>query len=208
MSARLSSSTSFGNSAARARIVETGEQGIGMTRPGARSQLASLSASWGVGGARCVGALAILWVAIGAPAVALDFHPYARGSFAALRQAHAGRPLLVHFWSVTCAPCLAELPDWGQLAAGKKGIDIVFVNVDGERDRAKAGAQLERAGLAGAAHYGFADDFLDRLFFEVDPAWRGELPFTVMIDASGKLVTATGLLEQPAIAGWLLQASP
>ena len=162
----------------------------------------------GLGRARRFAALAALFVAMAAPASALDFQPYTRGSFAELRKAHAGRPLLVHFWSVTCAPCLAELSDWGRLAAKKKGIDIVFVNVDGEHDRAKAGARLEKAGLAGAVHYGFADDFLDRLFFEVDPMWRGELPFTAMIGASGKLVTVAGLLDEPAIAGWLSQASP
>ena len=152
--------------------------------------------------ARLTAGLVALAFVIGAPAQALEFKPYARGSFAELRQAHAGRPLVVHFWSVTCAPCLAELSDWARLASEKKGIDIVFVNVDGEHDRVKAGARLEKAGLAGAVHYGFADDFLDRLFFEVDPTWRGELPFTAMIDSSGKLVAVAGLLDDPAIEGW------
>jgi thiol-disulfide isomerase/thioredoxin len=153
--------------------------------------------------ARHLAAFAALYVAMAAPASALDFQPYARGSFAELRKAHAGRPLLVHFWSVTCAPCLAELSDWARIAADKKGIDIVFVNADGEHDRAKASARLEKAGLAGVVQYGFADDFLDRLFFEVDPTWRGELPFTAMIDANGKLVTVAGPLDETAIAGWL-----
>ncbi len=148
-------------------------------------------------------AFATLFVAMAAPASALDFQPYERGSFAELRKAHAGRPLLVHFWSVTCAPCLAELSDWARIATDKKGLDIVFVNADGEHDRAKASARLEKAGLAGVVQYGFADDFLDRLFFEVDPTWRGELPFTAMIDANGKLVTVAGPLDETAIAGWL-----
>src|SRR5271165_2753033 len=75
---------------------------------------------------------------MGAPAQALEFKSYARGSFTELHKAHAGRPLLVHFWSVTCAPCLAELSDWARIAREKRGIDIVFVNVDGERDHVKA----------------------------------------------------------------------
>ena len=138
-----------------------------------------------------------------APARALEFKPYARGSFAELRMAHAGRPLVVHYWSVTCAPCLAELSDWASIAREKSGIDIVFVNVDGEHDRIKAAARLEKAGLAGVVQYGFADDFVDKLFFEVDPSWRGELPFTAMVDLGGKLVTETGPVEDSAIEGWL-----
>ncbi len=161
-----------------------------------------------LGCARRLAAIATLFVAMAAPASGLEFQPYARGTFAELRQAHEGRPLLVHFWSVTCAPCIAELSDWARLAAQKKGLNIVFVNVDGESDRVKAGARLEKAGLAGALHYGFADDFLDRLFFEVDRIWRGELPFTALIDANGRVVTAAGLLDGPEIAGWLSPASP
>ncbi|HTO80177.1 MAG TPA: TlpA disulfide reductase family protein [Methylocystis sp.] len=145
---------------------------------------------------------------MGAQAQALDFKPYARGSFSELRKAHAGRPLVIHFWSVTCAPCLAELSDWARIARERKGIDIVFVNVDGERDHVKAGARLEKAGLAGAVHYGFADDFLDRLFFEVDRSWHGDLPFTAMVDAKGALVTVTGPVDEPAIVVWLSKASP
>jgi thiol-disulfide isomerase/thioredoxin len=145
---------------------------------------------------------------MGAAAQALEFKPYARGSFTELRKAHAGRPLLVHFWSATCAPCIAELSDWARIAHEGKGVDILFVNVDGEHDRVKAGARLEKAGLAGAVHYGFADDFLDRLFFEVDPTWRGELPFTAMVDSSGKLVTLTGPVDDHLIAEWLSKASP
>jgi thiol-disulfide isomerase/thioredoxin len=153
-------------------------------------------------------ALGVLVSILATPAQALDFKPYARGTFSDLRKVHAGRPLVVHFWSVTCAPCLAELSDWARLAIEKKGIDIVFVNVDGERDQVKAGARLEKAGLAGVHHYGLADDFLDRLFFEVDPTWRGELPFTALVDAKGGLVTVTGPVDDPLIGEWLSKASP
>jgi thiol-disulfide isomerase/thioredoxin len=158
--------------------------------------------------ARLLAGFVALGFVMGASAQALEFKPYARGSFAELRQAHAGRPLVVHFWSVSCAPCLAELSDWARIARDKKGIDIVFVNVDGERDHVKAGARLEKAGLASAVHYGFADDLLDRLFFEVDRSWHGDLPFTALIDARGKLVTVTGPVDDPPIAEWLAKASP
>jgi len=153
-----------------------------------------------------VGLAALAFVA--SAAQALELKPYGRGSFEEIRKAHAGRPLVVHFWSATCAPCLAELPDWARVAREKKGLDIVFVNADGEGDRVKAGARLEKAGLAGVAQYGFADDFLERLYFEVDPGWRGELPFTAMVDAGGKLVAVAGPMDEPAIAGWLSKASP
>lgn len=138
-----------------------------------------------------------------ASAAALDFLPYGPGAFAQLRKAHAGRPFALHFWSAACAPCLAELSEWAKIAARKPGLDIVFVDVDPATERARAEARLEKAGLGGRTHYAFADDFAEPLYFEVDPSWRGELPYTALVDAQGKLLTAAGAVDDPTIVEWL-----
>jgi thiol-disulfide isomerase/thioredoxin len=144
-------------------------------------------------------ALLALLACATASAAALDFKPYGRGVFAKLRETHAGRPFVAHFWSVTCPPCVAELPEWAKIVAQKQGLDVVFVNADQPGDQPRAAARLEKAGLAALIHYGFADDFADRLYFEVDPSWRGELPYTALVDAEGQLVTVTGALDDPLI---------
>jgi thiol-disulfide isomerase/thioredoxin len=148
-------------------------------------------------------ALGAITLCAATPVLAFEFKPYARGSFADLRKAHAGRPLLVHFWSVTCPPCLAELPDWAKIAHEKKNIDIIFVNADRENDHGRAESRLDKAGLKDAAHYGFADEFVDRLYFEVDHYWRGELPFTALVGPDGGIVTVTGPIDDPLIGRWL-----
>jgi thiol-disulfide isomerase/thioredoxin len=150
-------------------------------------------------------ALAFLCLAA-APAAALDFLPYGRGGFAQLVKAHAGRPLMIHFWSVTCPPCLAELPQWAKMLAEQKGVDIVFVNTDGEEDRARAQARVEKAGLAKAAHYGFSDDFVEKLYFEADKSWRGELPFTALVAPDGAVTAVTGPVDDPLVAKWLARS--
>lgn len=140
-------------------------------------------------------------------ALAFEFKPYGRGAFAQLRKDHAGKPLIVHFWSVTCPPCLVELPAWAKLLRERTGLDVVFVSADGENDRARAAMRMEKAGLASAAHYAFADDFAERLYFEVDQSWRGELPFTALVAPDGGLVTVTGAIDDPLIAGWLAKTA-
>jgi len=136
-------------------------------------------------------------------AVALEFKPYASGAFAQLVKAHAGRPMMMHFWSVTCPPCIAELPQWAKLIGERKDIDVVFVNIDDEEDRARAPARLEKNGLTQATHYGFADSFVEKLYFEVDKGWRGELPFTALVAPDGAVTTVTGALDDPQIVAWL-----
>ncbi len=141
-----------------------------------------------------------------ASAEASEFRPYVRGSFAELRKQHLGRPLIVHFWSVACPPCLAELPDWAKIANDRKSVDIVFVNADRDVERPRAQSRIDKAGLSNLVHYGFADDFVDRLYFEADPMWRGELPFTTLVGADGELVTVTGAVDDPLIQEWLAKA--
>ncbi|HEY8126272.1 MAG TPA: TlpA disulfide reductase family protein [Methylocystis sp.] len=148
-------------------------------------------------------AFALAFVLAASGAAAFDFKPYGRGAFTQLTNAHAGRPLIVHFWSVTCPPCLVELPQWAKIAAEKKGFDLVFVNTDGDDDRARAQARIEKVGLSSADHYGFADDFVEKLYFEADSAWRGELPFTALVAPDGGVVTVTGAVDDPLIVEWL-----
>lgn len=150
-------------------------------------------------------ALALLCLSA-APAAAFDFLPYGRGGFAQIVKAHAGRPLMVHFWSVTCPPCLAELPQWAKMLAEQKGVDIVFVNTDGEEDRARAQARAEKAGLGKATHYGFSDDFVEKLYFEADKSWRGELPFTALVAPDGAVTSVTGAVDDPLVVKWLARS--
>lgn len=151
--------------------------------------------------------LILAFALVASSADALDFKPYGRGAFTQLTKAHAGKPLIVHFWSVTCPPCLAELPQWAKIIAEKRAIDVVFVNTDSDEDRARAQARIEKAGLSNAAHYGFSDDFVEKLYFEADKTWRGELPFTALVAPDGGLVTVTGAVDDPLIVEWLEKRS-
>ena len=47
--------------------------------------------------------------------------PFERGSWAKLRAAHAGQPTVIHFWGLTCAPCLVEMPQWAALKNARRG---------------------------------------------------------------------------------------
>lgn len=129
--------------------------------------------------------------------------PFSRGSFESIRKAHAGRPLIVHFWSVTCAICVAELAEWGKLARETQGVDFVFVNADGESDRRRVETRMEKAGIRQAENFAFADRFVERLYFEVDRRWQGEMPFTALISADGGTKTVIGALDDMKLDRWL-----
>lgn len=144
--------------------------------------------------------LLILAMALSLPAWA-DLRPFVRGSWQSLMDAHSGRPLIVHFWSLTCAPCLAELPQWRETIKGAD-VDFVLVSTDPPADGAKVERTLKRAGLAGMENWTFSNSFVEKLRFEIDREWRGELPMTVLVSPSGRRQTLTGTISREDIQSW------
>lgn len=134
--------------------------------------------------------------------------PFHRGSWAALRQAHAGMPTIVHFWGLTCGPCLVELPDWGVFHRARPQLGLVMVAADPIPQQLPAlQAMLGKAGLAGVESWWFADRFTERLFWEVDQSWQGELPYTVLLGADGSASGQLGEADFAALADWATHAS-
>jgi hypothetical protein len=135
---------------------------------------------------------------------------FERGSWAKLRASHAGQPIVVHLWGLTCAPCLVELPEWGKLQAARPDLKLVLVAADPvPQDSGRVSATLARAGLTNSESWTFTDRFYERLRFEIDPAWAGELPRTLMIDRDGKIQVLAGIANLSTVRAWLdSQARP
>lgn len=144
-------------------------------------------------------AVLMLWAA---PAGASELRAFHGDSWRQLVAAHAGRPLVVHFWSLSCAPCVADLPRWGRLASRPQPWDLVLVATDPIVDAPRLLYTLERAGLGGAENWAFAESFAARLRYAVDPAWQGELPMTRLVAADGSGETVLGTLEPGQLGQW------
>jgi hypothetical protein len=129
---------------------------------------------------------------------------FERGSWAKLRAAHAGQPTVIHFWGLTCGPCLVELPQWGKLLAARRDLKLVLVAADPfPQPTDQVAATLDRDGLAGAESWTFTDRFYERLRYEIDPGWAGELPRTVMISRDGTATVLPGVADLSKVQAWL-----
>jgi thiol-disulfide isomerase/thioredoxin len=129
--------------------------------------------------------------------------PFERGSWQAIRQAHAGRPTLVHFWGVTCGPCKVELPQLGKFAKSHPGVDVVMIDADlVPNTPAAVKAMVTQAGLASAESWAFGDAFTERLRYEIDPKWQGDIPRTVLIGKDGSAKTIEGSAEAADLEKW------
>jgi thiol-disulfide isomerase/thioredoxin len=129
--------------------------------------------------------------------------PFVKGSWQELRNASA-RPTIVHFWGVTCAPCMAELPQWGQLVRSRPDVRIVFVSADPVQvDRSVITTAITKAGIGSAENWLLADAFPDPIRYEVNPQWIGELPYTAMVGRDGRTSFVKGAMDTADVVRWL-----
>jgi len=129
--------------------------------------------------------------------------PFERGTWQSVLKAHAGRPTLVHFWGVTCGPCKVELPELGRFAKDHPGIDVVTISADLVPNLpAATQSMLDKAGLSSTENFIFSDGFVARLRFEIDPAWQGDIPRTMLISRDGTITTIEGSAEMADLEKW------
>lgn len=147
-------------------------------------------------------ALLVLLLALTGPATAGELRPFVAGSWSDLRAAHAGRPLVVGLWSQTCLPCLAEMPLWRRLHQAHPGLSVVLVATDPLDEADALTRLLRRHGADALENWAFDDAFVERLRFEIDPDWRGELPRSYLIAPDGTVTVVTGVLDEARLRTW------
>jgi thiol-disulfide isomerase/thioredoxin len=129
---------------------------------------------------------------------------FERGSWARIAAAHRGQAIVVHLWGLTCTPCLAELPKWSKLENERPDLRLVMIAADPvPQADTQVAATLDRAGLGAVESWSFADRFVERLRYEIDPAWSGELPRTLLISRDGTRTVLKGVADLAQVRAWL-----
>lgn len=137
-------------------------------------------------------------------AQAMPPKPFTTHSFAEIRARHAGVPLVVHIWAMSCGPCLAELPKWGAFAKQRPGVALVLVRFD-QAPVAASEARLARAGLAAVESWGVAGEADEYLRASVDRKWIGDVPRTMLIAPDGDVTSIRGTADLSSVEQWVDQ---
>jgi thiol-disulfide isomerase/thioredoxin len=124
--------------------------------------------------------------------------PFRQGSMQAIVEKNADRPLVVNFWSLDCAYCHEELAVLREVAKKHPGWRVVLVSTDRAEESAKAAAALKKHGFEPSRTWIFAESPAEKLRFDIDRRWHGELPRTYFF-AGGKRSAVSGRLKAEQI---------
>jgi thiol-disulfide isomerase/thioredoxin len=149
------------------------------------------------------GVLVLLLASAGLAAAAESVRPFVAGSLATIIAAREGKPFIVAFWSVACTHCPAELKMLGELKRQYPKLDVVLVAAD-TPEQASATARLAASyGLGRVEQWVFADPMPERLRFEIDRRWYGELPRTQLYDGQHRIESVSGVVPRDKLLAWM-----
>lgn len=139
-------------------------------------------------------AMGALWLATAA-AAPLEHLDRATARTLADPSSHR-QPTVVAIWSSDCVHCKKNFGLLTALAKSDKRLQVVTVAA--EADSPALAAALDRHRVPGR-HYAYGDDVPEALAYALDPAWRGELPRTLVMDGKGGKTAISGGLDEAAL---------
>ncbi len=145
------------------------------------------------------------WLAMACTQVlaADDIKPFVRGSVREIAAVREGKPYILGFWSLSCTHCREDLSLLGKIRRKFPNLDVVLVSTDSPGEAAEIARVLRQESLQGAENWVFADSFAERLRFEVDRQWHGELPRTYFYDADHRVLAVSGTLNSRELKRWI-----
>ena len=148
--------------------------------------------------------LLVLMLTVSGMAIAAhDVRPFVPGSLAQILAAREDRPFILVFWSLECQYCPTELKMLGALKQRYPKLDVVLVATDTPNDTPQLAARAKSYGMGKVEQWVFAEDMPERLRFEIDRRWYGELPRTQFYDRAHRREVKTGLVNQKYVEDWI-----
>jgi thiol-disulfide isomerase/thioredoxin len=101
---------------------------------------------------------------------------------------------LVILWSFDCPPCITELEKISELHQQFPDYQLTLINTDAVDEQVRVKKILQRFDLAGLDNWGFANSDEEKLRYDIDPRWYGDLPRSYFFPLQGKIKRLRGAL--------------
>ena len=133
---------------------------------------------------------------------AYDFMPFDMNTRQVIEKRYIDQPLIISFWSIDCPYCIDDLRKLGKALSKNTNVKLITVCVDGKESAKKAERILSQANLPKHEQYQYAEVDEDRLRYNIDPAWYGELPRTYFYDAAHQVTPLSGKISNSFLDKW------
>jgi thiol-disulfide isomerase/thioredoxin len=145
--------------------------------------------------------MGLLWLCPGIYAAEVKpLNEFKTGSYRQILDNQAGKPFVLIIWSLTCPSCIKDMELLDELHKKNPQLAFVMLSTDEPPDAKEIKDLLEKHRLADVENWVFADDNAQKLRFEIDPTWFGEMPRTYFFDNIHNRTGISGVLSRQDFA--------
>lgn len=137
-----------------------------------------------------------------------DVQAFRSGSLQQILAAHHGQPFILSYWSLSCTHCATELTTLAQLQQRYPRLAIVLVATDTPEDIPELVQIVSQQGLQNTEQWVFAAASAEKLRYDIDRRWYGELPRTYLYSASHQAQGISGAIPIEKLEAWIHQQRP
>jgi len=96
---------------------------------------------------------------------------------------------VINLWATWCGPCIAEFTDLVETFRMYQGRDfeMITISIDKKSNRDRVLQMLKDKQVAITGNYIFGDEQKYELIEAIDPRWKGNLPYTIIVEPGGKI---------------------
>lgn len=134
--------------------------------------------------------------------------PFKAGTLNEILKARQGKPFMLMFWSLDCTSCMKDLDALSASMKKHPKLDLVMVSTDEAEFSGEVAEVLEKHKLGQVESWIFDESNAQRLRYEVDPSWYGELPRSYFYDAGHNRLPVSGAITTEHIDAWVAAVKP
>jgi hypothetical protein len=139
--------------------------------------------------------LFLLLASLNAPAQA-EPSAFTSGSYQQLLANNANQPFMLVIWSVNCSSCLKDMALLSSIHKNRPELKMVMLAADDLSASEQIQQILEKNQLSDIENWVYAEENTQKLQFEIDPKWYGELPRTYFFDKAHQRAGVSGVLSK------------
>ncbi len=125
-----------------------------------------------------------------------DLSAFVPGSYRQILTANTNRPFMLVIWSINCPSCLQDMELLSNIHKSRPELKMIMLAADEPSASEQIQQILKKYQLSDIENWAYADENTQKLQFEIDPKWYGELPRTYFFDKTHQRTGVSGVLSK------------
>ena len=143
--------------------------------------------------------IAVLSTNLPARAEQANLKHFTSGSYQQLLKEYADKPFVLMIWSINCTSCLKKMPLMNELRKSMPDINMIMLATDDASAADQVKSILTGNELNQVDNWIFADANSQKLRYEIDPKWYGEVPRTYFLDKDHQRLGISGSVPRETL---------